>query len=489
MNNQYCKIRLYNFKLLCLCLLLVFTTIKLFSQNPTNQIVPIKGKVTFKNGIGSKNTEIGYTFKTFSNINDLKSFSPPVFTDANGQFSTSLNVPDSLLNSLSVGMKSLQLDSLEPLNGINTYDYYLGVCHILGQKPLSNITSKYAADLNNDKKITTGNLVLFHQLISLIRSPFDYPYSFIRYLSPNANVDIIKPDSIYLFQYYKAGDVNFSSTSFQFQGNETRHTRNIPKPMAINIVNQNLIVGKTTKVKLKFTRADEFVSLQFYLKAGANLTFKNVKSNNNGSLPLFDAAIKEDKTLAVAVVANHYQTIEPSERNFEITLEVTSKVNTKLSDVLNLSYKNFGITNNTYNDNGDEGIIYLNFIDDKVSIPTKSDTLALSDSVHVIGHPVYNRNKNLSDLNYDGNQTNLSINPNPAKEEINLSFVAKSNEDMNLEIYNYNGILTYQQQIDHVILGVNNIRINTDFLTNGLYLARLKSKSTLLVTKKFIIQK
>lgn len=180
---------------------------------------------------------------------------------------------------------------------------------------------------------------------------------------------------------------------------------------------------------------------------------------------------------------------EPSGNDIFITLEVTSKVNTKLSDVLTFSTQNLGISNNSYNNDGDEGAIYLNFTDDKISDPTQTDTLALSDSMHVISHQVFVRDRKASELTNSNNQTDLSINPNPAKEEIKLSFNAISNEEMNLEIYNSSGILSYQQQIGSVILGQNNIRINTDFLTNGLYLARLKSKSTLLATKKFVIQK
>ncbi len=486
MNNQYAKISLPNFKLYCLCLLLIFTTIKLFSQNPTNQIVPIKGKVTFKNGIGSKNKEIGYTFKTSFTINDFNSFSPPVFTDANGQFSTSLNVPDSLLNSLTIGMKPIVLDSSNLLNGINTYDIFLAENHILGKQALSNIVSKKAADINKDSKITTGDLAILGQFMNQIIATIDFsdPY-LIRYLSQNAKVDINKPDSSYTFQYFKAGDVNFSASTFQFLGDQSTKTRNKPEPMAINIIDQNLIAGKTAKVNIKFSKADEMAGFQFYLKAGPNLIFKNAKAKY---LDIYDfrAELKGNNVLCAWGV-NFI--MEPSKQDFDITLEVTSKVNTKLSDVLTFSTQNLGISNNSYNNDGDEGIIYLNFIDDKISNPTQTDTLALSDSMHVISHQVFVRDSKASELNNTNSQTDLSINPNPAKEEIKLSFNAISNEDMNLEIYNSNGILSYQQQIGSVISGLNNIRINTDFLTNGLYLARLKSKSNLLATKKFVIQK
>lgn len=308
MNNQYAKISLPNFKLYCLCLLLVFTTIKLFSQNPTNQIVPIKGKVTFKNGISSKNKEIGYTFKTSNTINDLVSFSPPVFTNANGQFSTSLNVPDSLLNSLTIGMKPLVLDSTNLLNGINTYDIFLAENHILGKQALSNIVSQKAADINKDSKITTGDLVTLRNLILQITSPFDYPYSFIRYLNPNAKVDITKPDSTYLFRYYKAGDVDFYSKTFQFIGGSSSKKINKPKPMAINIFNQNLKAGKTAKVKLRISKDAEYAGFQFYLKASTDLTFHNATLENDEDYQIFTSLKKKYSLLHILNWVNHQET-------------------------------------------------------------------------------------------------------------------------------------------------------------------------------------
>jgi hypothetical protein len=82
-------------------------------------------------------------------------------------------------------------------------------------------------------------------------------------------------------------------------------------------------------------------------------------------------------------------------------------------------------------------------------------------------------------------QTKLS--PNPAQNEISLSFELKQTEQISIEIYNLIGAKLKQIE-NSPIIGKNEIKINTESLSNGTYFLKINNGKTS-DTVKFIIAK
>jgi len=69
-------------------------------------------------------------------------------------------------NNLSAGTYTVQASKTDyPLNGVSTFDVVLTSRHILGIQPLGSPYKTLAADANNDKKITTIDLVIARTII------------------------------------------------------------------------------------------------------------------------------------------------------------------------------------------------------------------------------------------------------------------------------------------------------------------------------------
>ncbi|GAB1398001.1 hypothetical protein MASR1M65_27810 [Saprospiraceae bacterium] len=85
-------------------------------------------------------------------------------TSNNGQFSFTLPTGQSYT--------IVPEKNVNPLNGVNTLDLVYMTNHILGKKALTSGYKKIAADINKDKKITTGDLVQLRQLILHITNEF-----------------------------------------------------------------------------------------------------------------------------------------------------------------------------------------------------------------------------------------------------------------------------------------------------------------------------
>jgi hypothetical protein len=82
-------------------------------------------------------------------------------------------------------------------------------------------------------------------------------------------------------------------------------------------------------------------------------------------------------------------------------------------------------------------------------------------------------------------QTKLS--PNPAQNEISFSYELKQTEQISIEIYNLIGAKI--KQVDNSsIIGKNEIKINTESLSNGTYFLKINNGKTS-DTVKFIIAK
>ncbi len=70
------------------------------------------------------------------------------------------------------------------------------------------------------------------------------------------------------------------------------------------------------------------------------------------------------------------------------------------------------------------------------------------------------------------NQGQLSIQPNPVRSnEVNLILVSQKTSDLSIQLYDMNGKVLRNGQYD-LIKGRNELRLNVDDLTNGVYLLK-----------------
>jgi hypothetical protein len=77
----------------------------------------------------------------------------------------------------------------------------------------------------------------------------------------------------------------------------------------------------------------------------------------------------------------------------------------------------------------------------------------------------------------------IEIYPNPATDLINISFYKRYKEELKLNIYTITGVLIKSETLTQ-----NNQQINTEELSNGLYLVEIKSKDKSAI-QKLIIQR
>ena len=169
---------------------------------------------------------------------------------------------------------SPELDTL-PANGITTFDLILISRHILNVDLLDSPYKMIAADLNNDKKITTVDLIFLRRLILLIDTELasNTSWRFVRadYVFPvpanpwfevfpevyNVNdltANITNAD----FVAVKIGDVNSSATT-SFTSLEERNTEGI---FAFEVKDEKLLKGNEYTIEVKAPKSAGIVGYQ-----------------------------------------------------------------------------------------------------------------------------------------------------------------------------------------------------------------------------------
>jgi hypothetical protein len=89
--------------------------------------------------------------------------------------------------------------------------------------------------------------------------------------------------------------------------------------------------------------------------------------------------------------------------------------------------------------------------------------------------------------NAETTETQFSVFPNPAFNEININYnLSNSNKDVLLKMYDVSGSLVHYCIINGEY---GNYRINTDNFSAGIYLLRIEGKEGLLLSEKIAIQK
>lgn len=257
-------------------------------------------------------------------------------TPANGTYS---------FNNLTTGTQgdytvAPELDAV-PLNGVSTFDLVLISRHILGVQPLGSPYKMIAADVNNDKKITTIDLIHLRKLILAIDTEFasNTSWRFVRadYNFPvptnpwfevfpevfNVNdlaAEILNAD----FVAMKIGDVN-SSAATSLASIEPRTIEGV---FALETANQKLTAGNEYTVTFK---ASEIAKIQGYQ---GTLTF------NKAAVELVNVeygAVKEDNfgmRYATEGMITTSWNGEATASDVLFSLVIRAKADAQLSEVL-----------------------------------------------------------------------------------------------------------------------------------------------------------
>ena len=196
------------------------------------------------------------------------------------------------------------------LNGLSTLDLVLIQRHILGQKKLETPHQLICADVNKNKSINIGDLVMlrkallgtinnfgdntsyrFLPLSTQFENP-EYPYDFNEKVEiPEVQEDVLNNN----FAILKIGDVNKSASYFtQSEDAESR-----TKPIEVTATNVEFNAGQTVELPLTIHLDDDIVGMQFtfeynmdeleligFTSNNINLSPDNYEINHNGTASL-----------------------------------------------------------------------------------------------------------------------------------------------------------------------------------------------------------
>ena len=115
------------------------------------------------------------------------------------------------------------------------------------------------------------------------------------------------------------------------------------------------------------------------------------------------------------------------------------------------------------------------------------------DEIKVFDHPLsqeevdllYLEGNPLSVFQQEGDNSVISIYPNPASEKLNLDISGYFNSPLTFSVYSSTGVLVYQSKI---IESNRSNTIDLSSLSKGLYFYTLKEGSRIVNTNKLIIQ-
>jgi len=313
----------------------------------------------------------------------------------------------------------------DPLNGLTTYDLVLITKHILGLAQLDSPYKMIAADINNDGKITTADVIEGRRLILFIITDFtnNHSWRFVEeaYVFPQPFDPWFETFPEYIeyeplmtnemhtdFVAVKTGDVNDSATPNSLLG---ATDRNVVGDLVFNVEDANL-------------KADELYTIDFRAKDFKNITGYQFTLN-------FDNAAMEFGEVQAGK-------LNITEANLGLMM---------LNEGVITSSFNTGISNKEGIDVEDDAVLFsLDFV-------IKSE-IVLSESIDINSRytraEAYNNESELMDVGIEfsteegivlsGNKFELYQNrPNPFKNETVISFNLPKATTATLKVYDVTG--------------------------------------------------
>ena len=189
------------------------------------------------------------------------------------------------------------------MNGVSTLDLVMIQRHILGLAPLESVYKRIAADINNDEKISSSDLLALRKMILGINTSFpnntswrfvDSGYEFVDEENPWAGeiaedyeIAGLTDDMQINFMAVKTGDVNGNVTIDGFSGGEIE-TRNA-STMILELPDLEVEKGNMYEIEVRGLNASTMYGMQFTMDMN-NVEVVEIK---NGSLDVSNENIAQ----------------------------------------------------------------------------------------------------------------------------------------------------------------------------------------------------
>ncbi len=356
----------------------------------------------------------------------------------------------------------------DPLNGVSTYDLVLMSQHILGMEALDTPYKLIAADVNNDGKITTFDIVQTRQLILYIVTDFptntswrfvDASFVFPDPTDPFASVfpevrsvnDLEEDEMTENFVGIKIADVNGDAIANSLLGAEERN-----EVGTLTFAANDQLVAKGETVSLQLTASDlaNVSGFQFTLDFD-NDALEFVEVGQSDLEGMSGANFGYTFVNEGMLTASWNKVAEVSKANNVVELKFTAKQDVQLSEAIGINsrYTKAEAYDATMNNMG----LALQF-------NTSNGTI-------------------LADASFELYQNQ----PNPFSNETSIGFVLPEAANVTLTVFDVEGQQLKVYTNDYA-KGYNQITIGNDDLTSGILYYRLDTP-THTATKKMIVIK
>lgn len=413
-------------------------------DNPSG-LPSISGRITTDKNEGIEEIEV--SLKNMRSSSEIKSM-----TQKNGEYKlTGVDVFDQK----SIG--AYKNDDV--LNGVSTLDLVMIQRHILGIQKIESPYKLLAADVNNSRSVTAGDLVSLRKLVLGVTNefdnntswrfvpssykfddptnPFDYPFK--------VNLDSLYEDKNNVnFTAVKVGDVNGSvavnAVSTEIRSGHTLFTTE----------EFNYGVGEVVKYEVKAGEDMHIIGTQFGFAFDANqLQFVGVSGG------------------AFEMKSHHFNPFNAAAGKLSFSYDIAKGKVLKSDDVLfTIEFKALA--------NGNTKAIKL----DQTGM--KSEVYETDGSVHQL--VVQNRDKNT----HSAQNILYQNEPNPFKESTSISFELVKSESVRLRILDLTGKLIHTQ-MGNFEKGFNSIVINNTHIgKSGIYYYQIEA-GEFTTTKKMIL--
>jgi hypothetical protein len=342
------------------------------------------------------------------------------------------------------------------LNGVSSLDLVLIQKHILGLDLLDSPYKVIAADINNDGKVSSIDLVELRKLILDIISELpnnnswrfaDANQSFTDILNPfpvkeNIDINFLIKDTLNDFISIKVGDINGNAAA-----NSAKVDNRSNRTIQFNALDREVNVGDIVNIEVSSKDFIDLNAFQFTL----NYSGLEYLGTQNGSIELSKENVAEFEGALTAVWTN-VNAISSSEDLF--TLQFRAIRDVRLSDVLEMTSKRTDAR--AYNS----------------ALEKLETTLVLSTEGGSISSSAFELMQN---------------NPNPFQNATTIGFILEESASTTLTIFDVTGKALVEKKLNGS-KGYNEITLsNTDIGSSGILYYQLESGQNLATRKMIVI--